>query len=79
MKFSNDNSTWLGPFSWSTSYTWTIPSGDGTKTVYARYFDSSGQYGAIANDTITLDTIAPGRPDRVPQDQLIDLRARTRP
>ena len=62
MKFSNDNSTWLGPFAWSTTYTWTIPSGDGTKTVYARYFNSSGQYGAIANDTITLDTIAPGAP-----------------
>jgi type II secretory pathway pseudopilin PulG len=62
MKFSNDNSTWLGPFSWATSYTWTIPSGDGTKTVYARFFNSSGQYGAIANDTITLDTTAPGAP-----------------
>ncbi len=62
MKFSNDNSTWLGPFSWATTYTWTIPSGDGTKTVYARYFNSSGQYGAIASDTITLDTVAPGAP-----------------
>ena len=45
MKFSNDNSTWLGPFAFATSYTWTIPSGDGTKTVYARFFNSSGQYG----------------------------------
>ena len=36
-----------------------------------RYFDSSGQYGAIASDTITLDTIAPGHP-RIPQGELID-------
>ena len=62
MKFSNDNSTWLGPCSWATSYTWTIPSGDGTKTVYALYFDSSGLHGAIASDMITLDTLAPGPP-----------------
>ncbi len=62
MKFSNDGSTWLGPYAWATSYAWTIPSGDGTKTVYARYFNSSGQYGAIATDTIILDTTAPGAP-----------------
>jgi hypothetical protein len=62
MKFSNDSSTWVGPFSWATTYTWTIPGGDGTKTVYTRLFNSSGQYGATVNDTITLDTTAPGAP-----------------
>jgi len=62
MKFSNDNSTWLGPYGWSTSYTWTMTSGDGSKTVYARFYNSSGQYGAIATDTIVLDTVAPSTP-----------------
>jgi len=62
MKFSNDGSTWLGPYAWATSYAWTIPTGDGTRTVYARFFNSSGQYGAIATDTIILDTTAPGAP-----------------
>jgi len=62
MKFSNDNATWLGPFTFATSYTWTIPSGNGSKTVYARFYNSSGLYGAIATDTITLDTVAPGAP-----------------
>ncbi len=62
MKFSNDGSTWLGPFAWSTSYTWTLPTGDGTKTVYARFYDSSGLYGAVVNDTIVLDTTRPGAP-----------------
>jgi type II secretory pathway pseudopilin PulG len=62
MKFSNDNSTWLGPYSWSTSYPWTLTPGDGTKTVYARFYDSSGQYGAVASDTIVLDTVAPSTP-----------------
>ncbi len=62
MILSNDGSTWLGPYSFATSYTWTLTPGDGTKTVYARFYNSSGQYGAIANDTITLDTVAPGTP-----------------
>jgi type II secretory pathway pseudopilin PulG len=62
MKFSNDNATWLGPYSWSTSYPWTLTSGDGTKTVYARFYNSSGQYGAIVSDNIVLDTVAPSIP-----------------
>jgi hypothetical protein len=62
MKFSNDNVTWLGPYSWATSYPWTMSSGAGTKTVYARFFDSSGKFGAIATDTIILDQTAPATP-----------------
>jgi len=62
MVLSNDNSTWLGPFSFATSYTWTLTSGVGSKTVYARFYNSSGLFGAIASDTITLDTVAPGTP-----------------
>ena len=62
MLLSNDNSTWLGPYGWATSYPWTVTSGDGTKTVYARFYNSSGQYGAIATDTIVLDTVAPSTP-----------------
>jgi hypothetical protein len=37
-----------------------MPSGDGTKTVYARFYDSGGLYGTIASDTIVLDTVRPG-------------------
>ena len=62
MQLSNDNSTWLGPFAFATSYTWTMTPGDGTKTVYARFYNAGGLYGAIASDTITLDTVAPGTP-----------------
>jgi hypothetical protein len=62
MKLSNDGSTWLGPYSFTTSYTWTIGTGDGTKTVYARFFSASGTYGSIASDTIILDTTAPATP-----------------
>ena len=62
MILSNDNSTWLGPYSFATSYTWNLTPGDGSKTVYARFYNNSGLYGAVANDTITLDTVAPGTP-----------------
>ena len=62
MKFSNDGSTWLGPYAWATTYPWTLTSGGGTKTVYARFYDSSGLYGNVVNDTIILDTTAPGPP-----------------
>jgi type II secretory pathway pseudopilin PulG len=62
MKFSNDGSTWLGPYAWATSYPWTLTGGDGTKTVYARFYDASGLYGNVVNDTIILDTTAPGAP-----------------
>ncbi|HEV8087704.1 MAG TPA: PKD domain-containing protein [Actinomycetota bacterium] len=62
MKLSNDGTTWLGPFAFSTSYPWTLTSGDGTKTVYVRFYDSSGLYGNVVNDTIILDTTPPGPP-----------------
>ncbi|HEX3299679.1 MAG TPA: PKD domain-containing protein [Actinomycetota bacterium] len=62
MKFSNDGSTWLGPYTYATSYPWTLTTGDGTKTVYARFYDSSGLYGNVVNDTIVLDTTPPGAP-----------------
>jgi type II secretory pathway pseudopilin PulG len=62
MILSNDNSTWLGPYAWATSYPWTLTSGAGTKTVYVRFYDSSGKFGAIATDTIILDAVAPSTP-----------------
>ena len=39
MILSNDNSTWLGPYSFATSYTWNLTPGDGSKTVYARFYN----------------------------------------
>jgi hypothetical protein len=66
-EISDDGSTWSAAFSWPTganvSQAWTLPPGsDGTRTVYVRYYDSSGLYGDVASDQITLDTMAPGAP-----------------
>ena len=59
MRFSNDGTNWpVGWVTFATSAPWTVPSGDGTKTVYAQVRDSSGNASAIRTDTIVLDTTA---------------------
>ncbi len=63
MQFSNDGSTWSTAETYSTSgKPWTLSSGDGVKTVYARYIDLAGNLSPNATDTITLDTTAPDAP-----------------
>jgi len=62
MQFSNDGTTWAAKVAYSTSASWTILSGDGTKTVYARFYDAAGLYSAVMTDTIVLDTTPPGAP-----------------
>lgn len=44
MKFSNDTVTWSGEVAFAASYQWTLSSGYGTKTVYALFKDSSGNW-----------------------------------
>jgi hypothetical protein len=44
---------------YQTTKTWTLASGDGTQTVYARFKDSSGNVSAWASDSIVLDTTPP--------------------
>jgi type II secretory pathway pseudopilin PulG len=63
MRFSNDGTTWGALVAFGTTASWTLTTGDGTKTVYARFYDSTGTlYSALMTDTITLDTSAPGAP-----------------
>jgi len=59
MQFSNDNIDWSTPEAYATTKTWTLSSGDGTKTVYARFSDAAGNWSGAYSDTIVLDTIAP--------------------
>jgi hypothetical protein len=59
MCFSSNGSSWSTWESYATSKTWTVTSGDGTKTVYVRYQDNVGNISPSYNDTITLDTTAP--------------------
>ena len=59
MQFSNDNTNWSTAETYATSKTWTLSSGDGTKTVYAKFKDTAGNWSTAYSDTITLDTTAP--------------------
>lgn len=52
-------------YAYTTPISWTIPSGDGVKTVYVQWRDAAGNWSATANDTINLnttDTVAPTLP-----------------
>jgi hypothetical protein len=59
MRFSNDGTNfgaWV-PYNTSTSYT--LPSGDGSKTVFVQFRNGAGAVSATASHSITLDTTPP--------------------
>ncbi|WP_042167106.1 DNRLRE domain-containing protein, partial [Paenibacillus gorillae] len=57
MKFSNDNTTWSLLENFASSKSWTLPGGDGLKTVYYQLTDGTDT--VTFSDTITLDTTKP--------------------
>lgn len=60
MRFSNDGQTWSTWEGYSaTPKAWTLPTGDGIKTVYAQYKDWAGNTSQSFTDTIVLDQTAP--------------------
>jgi len=58
MSFSNDGSVWDGWQAYATSANWVLTSGDGLKTVYARFRDTAGNISSSVSNTIALDTAA---------------------
>jgi hypothetical protein len=59
MRFSNDNSTWTVPESFATTKSWTLLSGDGTKTAYVQFSDLSDNWSEAYSASIILDTTPP--------------------
>jgi hypothetical protein len=59
MQFSNDGSTYSSPEAYSTTKAWTLTTGDGTKTVYAKFKDGAGSWSTAYTDTIVLETVVP--------------------
>ncbi len=59
MSFSTDNVNWTSPEAFATSKTFELPSGDGSKTVFVKYFDKAGNASAVYSKAITLDASAP--------------------
>jgi large repetitive protein len=58
MSFSNDNITFTAPEPFQTTKSWTLSSGNGTKTVYVKYLDAFGHESAVFADTIDLQIIS---------------------
>jgi len=59
MSFSTDNVSWTAPEIYATSKTFTLPPGDGNKTVWVKYFDKAGNVGSVYSKSIILDTLPP--------------------
>jgi ribosomal protein L40E len=59
IQLSNDNSSW-GAYAYSapTTRSWTLTPGDGLKTTYVKFYNST-TISSSYSDTITLDTLAP--------------------
>jgi hypothetical protein len=66
MQFSNDGITYSAPEGYAAIKSWTLESGDGTKTVYAKFKDGAGNWAAPVSDTIILDTAPPLTTDNAP-------------
>ncbi|WP_340398387.1 S-layer homology domain-containing protein [Paenibacillus sp. FSL H8-0079] len=58
VQFSNDNATWSAEQTYEANTGYTLPAGDGSKTVYVQFIDRAGNTGA-AQASIVLDTTAP--------------------
>jgi hypothetical protein len=59
MCLSNDNMTFTQWESFTGSKPWTLPEGDGVKTVYVQFMDKAGFSSAIYRATIIFDTVRP--------------------
>ena len=59
VRFSNDGNSWSTWENPTSSKSWTLTSGDGTKTVYYQIKDNAGLTSITYSDTILLDTTIP--------------------
>ncbi len=59
MSLSTDNINWSAPETYAASRALTLPAGDGSRTVYVKYFDKAGNASAVYSKSILLDTVPP--------------------
>lgn len=63
--FSNDVSTWGSSVTYDStnpSITWTVPAGDGTKNIWAKFTDGATNAATFGPHSIILDATAPTQP-----------------
>lgn len=71
MQLSNDHVAYSLPEPYATTKGWTLTSGDGTKTVYVKFSDPSGNWSAPVSDSITCDATPPSVAITSPSDGTI--------
>ncbi len=59
MRLSNDGTKWGNWLKYAASKKYTLPAGDGLKTVYAQFKDGQDYESRVYSDSITLDTVKP--------------------
>lgn len=67
MKFSNNGKTWSRPQAYAVNITWTLASGDGTKTVCVMFKNIAGTWSPSFSSAIVLDTTNPSVTITTPQ------------
>ncbi|MFH1148329.1 MAG: NBR1-Ig-like domain-containing protein, partial [Pseudomonadota bacterium] len=59
MQFSDDGVNWGAATAYAANKTYSLPAGDGHKTVYVKFGNAEGHWSTPVSDTITLDTTPP--------------------
>ena len=59
MRFSNTGTSFSAEEAYTTTKTWTLTTGAGTKTVFVQFKDAIGNWSGSFTDAIVLDTTAP--------------------
>lgn len=62
MKFSTDNINWTTAEPYAQTKSFSLPSGDGTKNVYVKFSDKSGNWSSAYSESIILDATPPAAP-----------------
>src|SRR5262245_19144355 len=75
MRLSGDGTSFTAAEPYATTRAWTLPPGDGAKTVWVQYKDTVGNWSAAISDSIVLDTAAAPPPPPSPYPYPLALAA----
>lgn len=59
VSISNNGVSWSDPEAYATSKSWNLSSNDGTRNVFVKYKNGSGDWSGVCSDSIILDTTMP--------------------
>ena len=71
MSLSNDGTIWSAPAPLENQFTWTVPGGDGLKTIWARVMNGVGLWSQPVTVSVTLDTTSPTVASFSPPDKAV--------